>query len=92
MEDNGDHMNFVKGMQWRQGGCDTVRLTMKQDKYFEVKVIVFERAMDGYKELTLCEMDYERYEEADKAYRDVVESLDRIYDEFGNEIEEENYD
>ena len=82
-------MNFVKGIQWRQGGCDTVRLTMKQGKYFEVKVVVYERTIDKHKELVLCEMDYEGFADADKAYRDVVESFDRIYDEFGNEIEED---
>lgn len=82
-------MNFVKGIQWRQGGCDTVRLTMKQGAYFEVKAVVYERIIDEYKELVLCEMDFENYDDADKAYRRVVESLDQIYDEFGNEIEED---
>ena len=53
---------------------------------------MYERTMDGYKELVLCEMAYEKYDDADKAYRDVVKSLDRIYDEFGNEIEEESYE
>lgn len=82
-------MNFVKGIQWRQGGCDTVRLTMKQGDYFEVKAVVYERTIDEYKELVLCEMDFENYDDADKAYSRVVESLDQIYDEFGNEIEED---
>lgn len=82
-------MNFVKGIQWRQGGCDTVRLTMKQGAYFEVKAVVYERTIDEYKELVLCEMDFENHDDADKAYRNVVESLDQIYDEFGNEIEED---
>lgn len=82
-------MNFVKGIQWRQCGCDTVRLTMKQGAYFEVKAVVYERTIDEYKELVLCEMDFENYDDADKAYRRVVESLDQIYDEFGNEIKED---
>ena len=82
-------MNFVKGIQWRQGGCDTVRLTMKQGDYFEVKAVVYKRTIDEYKELILCKMDYENYDDADKAYRIVVESFDQIYDEFGNEIEED---
>lgn len=82
-------MNFVKGIQWRQGGCDTVRLTMKQGAYFEVKAVVYERTIDEYKELVLFGMDYEDFADADKAYRNVVESFDRIYDEFGNEIEED---
>ena len=43
-------MNFVKGIQWRQGGCNTVRLTMKQGTYFEVKAVVYERNIDEYKE------------------------------------------
>ena len=34
-------------------------------------------------------MDYENYDDADKAYRRVVESFDQIYDEFGNELEED---
>nr|DAS43222.1 MAG TPA: 116 kDa U5 small nuclear ribonucleoprotein component [Caudoviricetes sp.] len=82
-------MNFVKGIQWRQGGCDTVRLTMKQGDNFEVKAVIYERTIDEYKELILCKMDYENYDDADKAYRRVVESFDQIYDEFGNEIEED---
>lgn len=82
-------MNFVKGIQWRQGGCDTVRLTMKQGDYFEVKAVVYKRTIDEYKELILCDMDYENYDDADKAYRRVVESFDQIYDEFGNELEED---
>lgn len=82
-------MNFVKGIQWRQGGCDTVRLTMKQGDYFEVKAVVYQRTLDENKELVLCEMDYENYDDADKAYRRVVESFDQIYDEFGNELEED---
>lgn len=82
-------MNLVKGIQWRQGGCDTVRLTMKQGDYFEVKVVAYERTMDDLKELVLCEMDYESYDDADKAYRRIVESFDQIYDEFGNELEED---
>lgn len=82
-------MKLIKCTQWRQGGCDTVRLTMKQDKYFEVKAIIYERTMDGHKELTLCEMEYENYDDADKDYRRVVESFDQIYDEFGNELEED---
>lgn len=85
-------MNFVKGIQWRQGGCDTVRLTMKQGYYFEVKAVVYEQTIDEYKEFILCEMAYENYDDADKAYRQVVESFDLIYDEFGNEIGEEDYE
>lgn len=82
-------MNLMKGIQWRQGGCDTVRLTMKKGYYFEVKAVVYERTMDEHKELVLCEMDYENYDDADKVYRRIVESFDQIYDEFGNELEED---
>lgn len=82
-------MTLIKGIQWRQGGGDTVRLTMKQGDYFEVKVVAYERTMNEHKELILCEMNYENYDDADKAYRRVVESLDQIYDEFGNELEED---
>lgn len=39
--------------------------------------------------MVLFKLDYEDFADADKAYRNVVESFDRIYDEFGNEIEED---
>lgn len=92
MVDDGDHMNFVKGMQWRQGGCDTVRLTMKSGDGWVVDAITYKRTNDEYKELVLFGAVFDTYEEADQRYRKVVEHLDAIYDEFGNEIEEENYD
>jgi len=82
-------MKFIKGAQWRQGGCDTIRLTMKRGSYVELKVIAYERTIDGRKEMILCEMEYENYDAADKAYRRIVESFDQIYDEFGNELEED---
>ena len=83
-------MNFVKGTQWRQGGCDTVRLTMKSGEGWVVEAITKKRTKDGYKELVLFGAVFDTYEDADERYRKVVEHLDAIYDEFGNEIGEED--
>ena len=82
-------MNFVKGIQWRQGDGNTVRLEMKGDKELVVEAIVSECTKYWYKELLLFRKKFATYDDADKAYRRVVESFDQIYDEFGNEIEED---
>lgn len=82
-------MNFVKGLHWRCGDGNTVRLEIKEGNGWVVESIVSECTDGWYKELLIFRKKFDTYDAADKAYRRVVESFDQIYDEFGNELEED---
>ena len=87
-----DRKELIKFLEWRQGGCDTVRLQMTRltngDTYLEG--LVYKNDFDGYAHSVLFTESYCAEQLADEEYAKYVEAFDRIYDNCGNEIGEED--
>lgn len=89
-----DRKELIKFLEWRQGGCDTVRLQMtiltNGDTYLEG--LVYKNDFDGYAHSVLFTESYEYGLNANDAYAKYVEAFDIIYDICGNEIDEAYYE
>lgn len=87
-----DRKELIKFLEWRQGGCDTVRLQMTRLTNGETYVegLVYKNDFDGYAHAVLFTESYEYGFNANDAYAKYVEAFDRIYDNCGNEIGEED--
>ena len=87
-----DRKELIKFLEWRQGGCDTVRLQMTRltngDTYLEC--LVYKNDFDGYAHTVLFTESYCAEQYANEMYATYVEAFNRIYDNCGNEIGEED--
>ena len=87
-----DRKKLIQFLEWRQGGCDTVRLQMSRLTNGEAYVegLVYKNDFDGYAHAVLFTEIYLYDCNANDAFAAYVEEFDRIYDNCGNEIGEDD--